>query len=130
VRKYALEPARAIALVRAAGGVTVLAHPRGGRDWDLSDEQIASMAAAGLAGVEVWHRDHSPAERQALLALATELGLIPSGGSDDHGQLTGYRIGSELAAPDTYDRLRANCGVPSSRTQPAVSPQTAQVPGR
>lgn len=106
VAKYALEPARAIALVRAAGGATVLAHPRGGREWDLSDEQIASMAAAGLAGVEVWHPDHSESERQALLVLATDLGLIPSGGSDDHGQLTGYRIGSELAAPDTYDRLR------------------------
>jgi predicted metal-dependent phosphoesterase TrpH len=105
VAKYALEPARAIGLVRAAGGVTVLAHPRAGRDWDLSDEQIASLAAAGLAGVEVWHPDHDSAERQGLLGLTAELGLIPSGGSDDHGQLTGYRIGTELAAPDTYTRL-------------------------
>jgi predicted metal-dependent phosphoesterase TrpH len=105
VAKYALEPARAIGLVRAAGGATVLAHPRAGRDWDLSDEQIASLAAAGLAGVEVWHPDHDSAERQALLDLTAELGLIPSGGSDDHGQLTGYRVGAELAAPDTYARL-------------------------
>jgi predicted metal-dependent phosphoesterase TrpH len=105
VAKYALEPARAIGLVRAAGGATVLAHPRAGRDWDLSDEQIASLAAAGLAGVEVWHPDHDSAERQALLDLTAELGLIPSGGSDDHGQLTGYRVGTELAAPDTYARL-------------------------
>jgi predicted metal-dependent phosphoesterase TrpH len=107
VQKYALAPARAIGLVRAAGGVTVLAHPRAGRDWDLSDEQIANLAAVGLAGVEVWHPDHAPAERAALLALAEDLGLIPAGGSDDHGQLTGYRIGTELAAPDTYDRLVA-----------------------
>jgi 3',5'-nucleoside bisphosphate phosphatase len=107
VEKYALGTARAIDLVAAAGGVTVLAHPRAGRDWNLSDEQIANMAAAGLAGVEVWHPDHDPAERAALLAHVTALDLVPSGGSDDHGQLTGYRIGSELAAPDTYDRLRA-----------------------
>jgi predicted metal-dependent phosphoesterase TrpH len=107
VEKYALAPARAISLVRAAGGVTVLAHPRAGRDWELSDEQIASLAAAGLAGVEVWHPDHDPEERTALLALVTELGLIPTGGSDDHGQLTDYSIGSELAAPDSYERLLA-----------------------
>jgi predicted metal-dependent phosphoesterase TrpH len=105
VEKYALPPARAISLVRAAGGVTVLAHPRAGRDWELSDEQIADLAAVGLAGVEVWHPDHDPAERTALLALATDLALIPTGGSDDHGQLTAHRIGTELSAPDTYDRL-------------------------
>jgi 3',5'-nucleoside bisphosphate phosphatase len=107
VAKYALDPARAICLVRDAGGVTVLAHPRAGRDWDLSDEQIANLAAVGLAGVEVWHPDHDSAERQALLDHVTALGLVPSGGSDDHGQLTGYRVGTELAAPDTYDRLLA-----------------------
>jgi 3',5'-nucleoside bisphosphate phosphatase len=106
VRKYALDPAQAIALVGGAGGVTVLAHPRAGRDWDLSDEQIASLAAVGLAGVEVWHPDHDSAENTALLALVSALGLIPSGGSDDHGQLTGYRVGSVLAAPDSYQRLR------------------------
>jgi predicted metal-dependent phosphoesterase TrpH len=105
VEKYALPPARAISLVRAAGGVTVLAHPRAGRDWELSDEQIADLAAVGLVGVEVWHPDHDPAERTALLALATDLALIPTGGSDDHGQLTAHRIGTELSAPDTYDRL-------------------------
>jgi predicted metal-dependent phosphoesterase TrpH len=107
VEKYALDPARSIALVRAAGGVTVLAHPRVGPDWTVSDQEIADLAAVGLAGVEVWHSDHDPAERTALLALVTDLGLIPTGGSDDHGQLTGYRIRSELAAPDSYDRLVA-----------------------
>jgi 3',5'-nucleoside bisphosphate phosphatase len=50
VEKYALDPARAIALVRAAGGVSVLAHPRAGREWDLSEREIAGLAAAGLAG--------------------------------------------------------------------------------
>jgi predicted metal-dependent phosphoesterase TrpH len=105
VEKYALDPARSIALVRAAGGVTVLAHPRVGPDWTVSDQEIADMAAVGLSGVEVWHPDHNPAEQTALLALVTDLGLIPTGGSDDHGELTGYRIGSETSAPDTYDRL-------------------------
>ena len=107
VEKYALDPARAIALVRAAGGVSVLAHPRAGREWDLSGEEIAGLAAVGLAGLEVWHPDHTEAERRWLLATATEWDLIPTGGSDDHGLLTSYSIASETAAPDTVDRLLA-----------------------
>jgi predicted metal-dependent phosphoesterase TrpH len=110
VEKYALVPARAIALVRAAGGVSVLAHPRAGSEWDLSGEEIAGLAAAGLAGLEVWHPDHTEKERRWLLATATELDLIPTGGSDDHGQLTGYSIARETAAPDTVDRLLARAG--------------------
>jgi 3',5'-nucleoside bisphosphate phosphatase len=107
VEKYALDPVQAIALVRAAGGVTVLAHPRAGREWELSDQQIAGLAAVGLAGLEVWHPDHNESERAALLATARDLDLVASGGSDDHGELTGYRIGSETAAEDAYPRLLA-----------------------
>jgi predicted metal-dependent phosphoesterase TrpH len=71
----------------------------------VSDEQIAGLAAVGLAGVEVFHPDQSDAERARLLALTRDLGLLASGGSDDHGALTGYRIGSELAAADVYQGL-------------------------
>jgi predicted metal-dependent phosphoesterase TrpH len=106
VGRYALEPVRAIALIRAAGGVAVLAHPRAGRDsWMIPDEVIARLAGGGLAGVEVWHPDHDPSERTRLRHLAEELGLVPSGGSDDHGALTGHRIGSERMTPDSYRRL-------------------------
>ena len=73
-------------------------------------EEIAGLAAAGLAGLEVWHPDHTEKERRWLLAAATELDLIPTGGSDDHGQLTGYSIARETAAPDTVDRLLARAG--------------------
>ena len=105
VGRYALDPVRAIALVRAAGGVSVLAHPRAGRDWAVSDEQIAGLAAAGLAGVEVFHPDQPESQRAGLLGLVRELGLVATGGSDDHGQLTGHRIGGETTAADAYDRL-------------------------
>ena len=106
VGRYALDPVRAIALIRAAGGVAVLAHPRAGRDsWMIPDEVIARLAGGGLAGVEVWHPDHDPSERTRLQHLAEELGLVPSGGSDDHGALTGHRIGSETMTPDSYRRL-------------------------
>jgi predicted metal-dependent phosphoesterase TrpH len=105
VERYALDAVRAIRLVRAAGGVTVLAHPRAGRDWVPSDEQIAALAAAGLAGVEVFHPDQPESQRASLLGLSRDLGLVATGGSDDHGRLTGHRIGCEVTAADAYDAL-------------------------
>ncbi len=54
VGRYALEPARAIELIRAAGGVAVLAHPRAGRDgWRVPDDVLAMLAGHGLAGIEI-----------------------------------------------------------------------------
>jgi len=104
VARYALDPARAITLIRAAGGVAVLAHPRA-RGWMVPDDVIAGLAAAGLSGVEVWHPDQDAQQRVRLGDLAARLGLVASGGSDDHGELTGYRIGSDTISPDACERL-------------------------
>ena len=105
VSRYALDPVRAIGLVRAAGGVAVVAHPRAGRDTWVSDEQIAGLAAAGLAGLEAFHPDQSGTERAGLLALAHDLALVATGGSDDHGSLTGHRLGCETTGADAYQAL-------------------------
>jgi predicted metal-dependent phosphoesterase TrpH len=106
VSRYALDPVRAIRLVRAAGGITVLAHPRGvGRGWQIPADVIAELAQAGLAGIEVNHPQHDDRERGRLSELARTLRLIPSGGSDDHGSLTGHRIGSETAPEGSYEAL-------------------------
>ena len=104
--KYALDPAVAISLVRAAGGVSVLAHP-GTAGYEVPDEVIRRLAAAGLAGVEVWHPEQPPAERARARALAGELSLVATGGSDDHGALTGYRIGCETTPAESWERLAA-----------------------
>jgi len=105
VGRYALDPVRAIDLVRAAGGVTVLAHPRAGRDTWVTNEQITRLAAVGLAGLEVFHPDQSEAERARLIALAHDLALVTTGGSDDHGSLTGYRLGGETTSGEAYQDL-------------------------
>jgi len=105
VDRYALDPARAIGLVREAGGVAVLAHPRASRDTRVTDGQIAGLAAAGLAGVEVFHPDQPEAERAGLLALASGLSLVATGGSDDHGSLTSYRLGCETTPAEAYQAL-------------------------
>ncbi len=106
VSRYALDLEAAVRLVSSAGGVSVLAHPgvpQGG--WVIGGEAVARLAAAGLAGIEVAHPDHDDAERIRLAALAATLGLVSSGGSDDHGSLTGHRLGCETIAPGEYERL-------------------------
>ena len=109
VSRYALDPAKAIRLVNAAGGVTTLAHPRGQtRGWQIPDEVIADLAATGLTGIEVNHPQQDERERGRLTELAARLGLVASGGSDDHGALTGFRIGSEVAPEGGYEQLIAH----------------------
>jgi predicted metal-dependent phosphoesterase TrpH len=112
IDRYALDPVRAIGLVRAAGGVPVLAHPRADRALLVSDDQIAGLAAAGLAGVEVFHPDHPACAQAGLLGLTRELGLIATGGSDDHGRLTGYRIGSHTTPAEAYQALISMAATP------------------
>ncbi len=104
VARYALDPVRAVRLVTAAGGVTVLAHPRA-RGLEFGAEVIEALAAAGLTGVEADHPDHTPDDRESLKALAARLGLAATGSSDDHGELTGHRLGCETTDPDSYRLL-------------------------
>src|SRR5262249_46632653 len=74
VPKADIEVLHAVRLVRAAGGVPVFAHPLARRRGPVvSDEVIAAMAAAGLAGLEADHPDHEPADRAHLRGLAAEL---------------------------------------------------------
>ncbi|MFI6629908.1 PHP domain-containing protein [Nonomuraea fuscirosea] len=108
VSRYALDPEHAVRLVRAAGGVPVLAHPKAERRGEaVPDEWIAELAAAGLFGVEADHLDHDEAARRHVRGLAGELGLAVTGSSDDHGELTGHRLGSETTDPEVYERLVA-----------------------
>jgi predicted metal-dependent phosphoesterase TrpH len=106
VRRYALDPARAVRLVTAAGGVAVLAHPRARkRGYLFGDTLIEELAGVGLAGVEVDHPDHDAKDRAALRELAKGLGLVITGSSDDHGELTGHRLGCETTSRDAFEAL-------------------------
>ena len=99
---------RAVALVRAAGGVPVFAHPRATRRGRIvPDELIVELAAAGLAGLEADHEDHSPAEAAHVRALAAELGLLVTGSSDFHGTHKTVRLGAHTTAPEAYERIVA-----------------------
>ncbi|MFY1675041.1 PHP domain-containing protein [Plantactinospora sp. WMMB334] len=105
---------RAVRLLRQAGGVPVMAHPRATRRGRIvPDSLIVELAAAGLAGLEAEHEDHSPAERDAVRALAGELGLLVTGSSDFHGTHKTVRLGAHTTGTEAYERIvAAASGVP------------------
>jgi predicted metal-dependent phosphoesterase TrpH len=109
VAKHALDPVDAVALIDAAGGVCVLAHPgMWGDQSSVPDGLIERMANAGMRGLEVDHPDHSPEARDHYRRLAGDLGLIATGGSDCHGvRYDPVRLGSSLCDPEAFDTLRA-----------------------
>ena len=98
----------AIALVRAAGGLTVFAHPLARRRGAVVGEDvIAAMARAGLDGIEIDHPDHAPADRARLALLAGELGLTGIGSSDYHGTNRMIRLGMCTTSRTAYEQLRS-----------------------
>ena len=106
VRKANLDVFDALRLIRAAGGVTVFAHPLAGRRGPIvDDDAIAAMAAAGLDGIEVDHADHDRAERRRAAALADDLDLARTGSSDYHGTNKAVPLGHCTTEPEQYERL-------------------------
>jgi 3',5'-nucleoside bisphosphate phosphatase len=106
LRKEDIDVFRAVELVRAAGGVPVFAHPRASvRGRIVPDSLIVELAAAGLAGLEADHEDHSPAERAHVRALAGELGLLVTGSSDFHGTNKTVKLGAHTTDPQEYHRI-------------------------
>ncbi|MEV5964144.1 PHP domain-containing protein [Kribbella sp. NPDC051952] len=108
VSHYAIDPGRAIELVRAAGGVPVIAHPWGRSSYKvMTAETIGRMVEDhGLAGIEVDHQDHSPQSRTALRAIAQDLGIIYTGSSDHHGAgKIDHDLGVNSTEPEQFARL-------------------------
>ncbi|MER6128121.1 PHP domain-containing protein [Streptomyces sp. NPDC001795] len=106
VQKHETDPFEAIRLVKAAGGVTVFAHPAASkRGRTVPESAIADLAAAGLDGIEVDHMDHDPATRARLRGLANELGLLVTGASDYHGSRKACVLGEYTTDPEVYGEI-------------------------
>ncbi|MFD9729924.1 PHP domain-containing protein [Streptomyces sp. NPDC059072] len=104
--KHELDPFDAIRLVKAAGGVTVFAHPLAvKRGQCVPEAAIAELAAAGLDGIEVDHMDHDADTRARLRGLAADLGLLTTGSSDYHGSRKTCRLGEYTTDPEIYGEI-------------------------
>jgi len=116
VAAESLEPHEVIAIVRAAGGTTVVAHPKQLRCETATayGALVQKLAQEGLGGVEVDHPSQKPEERALFRRLAVANDLVASGGSDFHGSSKpdirlGTGDGTIAMAYETYEALLARC---------------------
>ena len=97
---YAVDAVQAVRLVVEAGGVAVMAHPLASKRGRVVDDSvIESMAEAGMAGLEVHHRDHTAEQVRHGLDLAASLDLFVTGSSDYHGDGKVNRLGENMTDP-------------------------------
>lgn len=117
---------RAVDMVAAAGGVSVIAHARArSRGRLLSLDHIRELADRGLGGVEVDHPDHGGDDVALLRALARELGLLTTGSSDYHGTNKTIELARHTTDPDDFAALVARASGVPVLAGPAVVEPTA-----
>ncbi len=104
VERLKVTPADAVAIIRNAGGLAVLAHP----GWAQGDGLVPDLVAAGLDGIEVYYPDHSPALVEHYTGLARHHGLLITGGTDFHGGTLATRVslGSQYVPEDIVPPMR------------------------
>ncbi len=94
-------------LIKASGGISVMAHPKVYDSLDLLEELAAEGA---IDGAEVWHSSADEAFRNQVTQLAGQYGLITTGGSDFHGFYNHYaiQIGSNPTPEEELDKILNN----------------------
>ncbi len=109
VGRHRISAQEAIGLVRGAGGAATIAHPGLNR---IERADLERLKGWGLAGVETYHADHVPSQREKYLRLCGELDLVPTAGSDFHGEEVApdRKLGMVTMAEAELDRLEARRG--------------------
>ena len=114
VPHYAPRLHRALAVIIEAGGVPILAHPfTGARSGAIRHDQ--SLAAilegyqvfveAGLAGLEIEHRENTEEGKEILRMIAAEFSLIETGSSDYHGTRKPNALGENTTEESQLERI-------------------------
>jgi predicted metal-dependent phosphoesterase TrpH len=88
VPRHGARPEEVIGIIHDACGLASLAHPGITRRDDL----LPGLGEAGLDALEARHSDHDAATEARYRALAREMGLLVTGGSDFHGSDAGHRV--------------------------------------
>ena len=111
VSDYSVDTAKAIELIRRAGGVSVMAHPlidfpAGRSELDLPADHFEELIAAGLDGLEINHRMVPDFARPWLSKLALRHNLIVTGSSDYHGVgAKENQLGENSTSPEMLQRI-------------------------
>lgn len=93
-----------VKLIRDCGGVAVLAHPlQYGYGKAELEDLVKTAAEAKVTGMEILYTGYTQGDIQKLYDLAEKYTLLPTGGSDFHGEnKPGVQLGSgdgKLAVP-------------------------------
>jgi hypothetical protein len=109
VPRMKLSPEEVVGAIRADGGAPVFAHP----GLMGMDELIARLVPVGLAGVEAYYPEHSEADVARYAAMAKDLDLVATGGSDFHGLESSRHasLGDAYVDEETLEELRSRCGL-------------------
>lgn len=99
VPRFRIDPHQAVSAIRASSGVAVWAHPG-----VLGSTLIGELAAAGLAGLEVYHPLHTDQMQTELIMLGRRYGLILTGGSDAHDAAS---VGSVTVDDQVWQEIEA-----------------------
>lgn len=94
---------KGLEMIRAAHGVSILAHPGASGLIPWLDE----FAKLGVMGIEVHYPKHQPHVEQRLLDFCAANGLLVSGGSDFHSSSSGPGIGTPYIPSEILMRLKA-----------------------
>jgi predicted metal-dependent phosphoesterase TrpH len=115
VDKYRLDCATAVEIIRGAGGIPVLAHPK---MLPLNDDSqlealVIKLTQMGLQGIEAYYPEHHPDDTSRYVNLAKKHGLMMTGGTDFHGALKpdicmGSGNGDFFVPYEIYERLLAH----------------------
>ena len=108
VPHYAPDPVLGVELIRAAGGVPVFAHPAAKvRGRAVSEQVFHDMLDAGLAGVEIDHRDNSGSGKAWLRQFAEAHNLLVTGSSDYHGAGKPNQLGENTTPRHVVEAIEA-----------------------
>jgi predicted metal-dependent phosphoesterase TrpH len=109
---YSPTPEEVIKMVKEAGGVVVIAHPFASlRGRTIDENAFEPMVEAGLDGIEIFHRDHTPDQREVLLRIAQEFDLVPTGSSDYHGQGKLNLLAEFTTSNENWERLESRAEI-------------------
>ena len=107
VQKANISTKSVIELIDNSCGIAILAHPSSPN----VDKFIPELVDEGLMGIEVWYPSHSHTDIERYLRLANKYNLVPTGGSDSHGERAGYpKIGEFCVEYEILEKLKIKRG--------------------
>jgi len=113
--------------ITESGGIASLAHPvrLPQRGPELA-RLLERLMEVGLQGIEVYHSEHSSADTAEYSQLASRFELIPTGGTDFHGEnkpriRLGTGIDRNISLSYSFlENMREMCAARQSRTSETI----------